>query len=221
MLLSLLLAAAPVAPAPLPASIPAPLGHFGDVVEPAPKGGMASTDPFFALGWDGCEDVVFPQRFATGASRALEQLQQALDHGAGSEKRLFTGKGVLAEVLHQLTGATLSEKGSCQAPKLVDGWKLPLVVAPKKLCDARAGERWLFAGAKPVAVISVQRPETGCRPRISAVLFDARGQARVRFHADWSAAMAVTLVGDRCRNLDFTFDGAQQAFIPSWSSCKR
>ncbi len=56
----------------------------------------------------------------------------------------------------------------------------------------------------------------GCRPRMSATLYDDRAQARVRYHADWSGTAEVEVLGDRCRRLRFRYDAAQRQFLPAW-----
>ena len=52
-------------------------------------------------------------------------------------------------------------------------------------------------------------------PRGSVVLFDGKGKPRLRYQADYAAALSVTVEGDGCQALDFTFDKATQRFLPS------
>ena len=165
-------------------------------------------------------------RFMGGAGRALEQLQQSLDRAPGSEKKLFGRKSVLGEVMKQLSTSRFEQKLSCPAAPLADGFKLELTSTPKKWCDAKAdatdGEFWFFSGKSAAAVISVQKGATDvCKPRLSTVLFDAKGVARVRLHADWGGAMSATLVGERCQLVDYVLDPDKQVFTPAWKSCKR
>ena len=56
---------------------------------------------------------------------------------------------------------------------------------------------------------------------LTAYLFDAKGVARVRLHADWGGAMSATLVGERCQLVDYVLDADKQVFTPAWKSCKR
>lgn len=226
-LLSSLALAAPPAP-PTLGAISAPLGHIGNVVDAPPKGGASDSDRVVLPKWEGCEPQgVYLMRFLSGASRALEQLQQSLDAGGpDAEKKLFGRKAALAEVMKQLSASRFEARTGCAASPLLDGYQLELAAAPRKWCEAKAdaseGEFWFFTQGKPAAVVSVQRGAgSPCKPRLSAVLFDARGAARVRLHADWAGAMSTTLVGERCQRVDYVLQTEQQAFSPSWKSCKR
>jgi hypothetical protein len=58
-------------------------------------------------------------------------------------------------------------------------------------------------------------------PRLSTVLFDARGAPRVRLHADWGGVLSTSLLGEKCQVVDYTFDSGKQVFVPAWKSCKR
>ena len=222
----LLLTAATPPPPPL-GEISAPFGHIGNVVDALPQGGVSDSDKLLAPKWEGCEPKgVYLMRFLGGASRALEQLQQSLDRSPGSEKKLFGRKAVLTEVMKLLGSSRFELKLGCAAGELGDGYKLELTAPPKKWCDAKAdaseGEFWFFSKNKPAAVISVQKGGTDvCKPRLSTVLFDGKGAARVRLHADWGGAVSATLVGDRCQLVDYTLDTDKQAFLPVWKSCKR
>lgn len=226
-LLSSLALAAPPAP-PTLGEISAPLGHIGNVVDAPPKGGASESDRVLLPRWEGCEPQgVYLMRFLSGAARALEQLQQSLDAGGpDAEKKLFGRKAVLGEVMKQLSASRLEAKTACAPSPLADGYRLELGAAPKKWCDAKAdateGEFWFFTNGKPAAVVSVQKGATNaCKPRLSSVLFDAKGAARVRLHADWAGAMSATLVGERCQAVDYALQSEKQAFSPSWKSCKR
>lgn len=216
MFLALILTAAPV----LPAEIQAPIGHFGSSIGKAPADGVSQADPFILLpGLECPADGFFPARFQAGLSRTLEQLQQSLDRAPGSEKKLFTRKGELAEVIKLLSASVFSaDKSDCTPIK---GWQLVTTAPPKKWCAADPYRPAYFTNEKPSWTVALGRNQDGCAALVSTVLFDAKGVARVRLHADWSGTTSVTLVGDRCQNVEFTFDTSKQAFIPSWSSCKR
>ncbi len=225
LLAALILAAPPVAPAL--GEISAPLGHIGNVVDALPKGGVSDSDKLVAPQWEGCEPKgIYLMRFMGGAGRALEQLQQSLDRAPGSEKKLFGRKSVLGEVMKQLSTSRFEQKLSCPAAPLEGGFKLELTATPKKWCDAKAdatdGEFWFFSGKSAAAVISVQKGATDvCKPRLSTVLFDAKGVARVRLHADWGGEISATLVGERCQLVNYVLDPDRQVFTPAWKSCKR
>lgn len=230
LLVSLVLSAPPKAPAPPPVPLPtisAPLGHFGAVVEPAPQR-TSDQDRVVLPAIPQCTaQGVFLMRMLGGMSRVLEQQQQWLDLTAGLEKKLFTRKAVLGEVMKHLSAARFEDQKACAAPTLGDGYKLELDQAPKKFCATGErgdglGEYWFFTGKKPAAVVSVQKGDPdACVLRISAILFDAKGAARLRVHGDWGAQLSATLVADKCRQVDFTFDAARQVFVPEIKSCKR
>lgn len=221
---SLLLAAAPP---PALGEISAPLGHIGNVVDVLPKGGESDTDKVVAPKWEGCEPKgVYLMRLMGGAGRVLEQLQQSLDRAPGAEKKLFGRKAVLTEVMKQLSTSKFEPKVGCAAPELAEGFKLELNGPPKKWCDAKSdaseGEFWSLSNGKPAAVIFVTKGGTdACKPRVSMVLFDAKGAGRVRVHADWGGAVSTTMVGERCQLVDYTLDAERQVFLPVWKSCKR
>lgn len=227
MLLALILAAAPPVPLQLP-NIPAPLGHVAGVVVDLQPGAVQGNDRPVLLKAEGCEtpQVAYLMRFLGGTIRAVEQLQGWLDR-SGQEKALFKGKQTLADVVRLLTDAKYEPRSDCAAPTLVDGFKLDLTAPPKKLCevadDRPAGDFWFFSKGKPSAVISVVNGSPdACKPRLSAVLFDSKGLARVRFHSDWGApSISANLLGDSCKSVDFTFDLAKEAFVPNWKTCKR
>lgn len=230
MVLALLSSFALAAPPPPPTlgEISAPLGHIGNVVDAPPKGGVTDSDRVVVPTFEGCEaQGVYLMRFLSGGARALEQLQQSVEAGGpDAEKKLFGRKGVLGEVMKQLGASRFEAKAGCAPSPLTDGARLELTAAPKKWCDAKPdaaeGEFWFFSNGKPAAVISVQKGATNpCKPRLSSVLFDAKGAARVRLHADWAGAMSATLVGERCQFVDYTLVTEKQAFSPNWKSCKR
>lgn len=227
MLAFVLLLAIHAAPPPTPAEISAPFGHIGNVVTPVPAGGIPGSDKVLLPAWEDCEpQAVWLMRFFSGTARALEQLQSSLDRAPGAEKRLFGRTGVLAELISRLGTAVFDARRDCSEPKLVDGFKLELTSPPKKWCDAPAdaqdGAFWFSSLKKPAAVVQLSAGgEKACRPRLSAVLFDLKGVARLRFHADWGGEVSATLVGERCQNIEYSFDRDRQVFVPAWKSCKR
>lgn len=228
LVLTLMVHAAPAVP-PQPSEIPAPLGHVGNAVAAPPTGGMSESDRVVVPKWEGCEaQGVYLMRFLGGSTRALEQLQQSLDRAPGAEKKLFGGKkSVLGEVMKNLANSKFEAKRSCESAKLIDGFKLELPAAPTKWCDLKGdeqdGEFWFFVKGKPAAVVVVTKgaEATVCKPRLSTVLFDAKGVGRVYFHADWGGELSATLSGEKCQLIDYGFDKEKQGFVPTWKSCKR
>jgi hypothetical protein len=145
----------------------------------------------------------------------------------GLEKKLFA-PGKLGEVAQLVASSAAAEQKLCAAPALVDGYKLDLARNADKLCPAqkgwRLGDFWWSKNGKPTAAVSVlpspAEAKDRCRPRLSVVLFDKAGVARVRLHADYGGVASVSLLGDKCVGLDFGFDEGAQAFVPTWRPTK-
>jgi hypothetical protein len=93
-----------------------------------------------------------------------------------------------------------------------------VTTAPKLCPGAGTNEVWLLEGKKPAALIRWESAKE-CLPRLSAVLFDAKGAARLRYDADFAGAAAATLIGDRCQ-IDLNFDASKQVFHPERRGCK-
>ena len=222
----LLLAAEPVRPLPM---LSAPLGHLGNVVDEPLTTGTPVEVKVVSGKLEGCDrdQAIYLTRAVSGTMAALQQLQDWLNRTPGLEKKLFS-VGKLAEVMKLVTGSSCSEQKLCTPPVLVDGFKLDLSKAGGKLCAAdhgfRTGDFWWTNGAMPAAVVSVAPSPAAakdrCRPRLSMILFDKTGVARVRLHADYGGTSSVSLLGDKCVGLDFSFDEASQTFVPTWRSPK-
>jgi hypothetical protein len=221
----LLLSAAPAPAAALP-EIQAPLGHIGNVVTEVPKGGVNVADKAVIATFDGCQpQAISLMAFLGGTMRAVEQLEGWLNQ-AGLQKKLFKKKDQLGEVVRLLTDARLEPKHACAALPVTAGFQVELADAARKWCPSppaqTTGDYWFFNKGKASAVVNVlPGAPDACKPRLSSVLFDASGQARVRFHADWGGQLSATLVGDGCQVVDFTFNTETQRFVPSLRRCKR
>ncbi|MBL9038200.1 MAG: hypothetical protein JNG84_06800 [Archangium sp.] len=219
-----------VAPLTLPSPPPeisAPLGRLGDVVEPVPPGGVDAVDKPILPVVEGCDanQVVYLLRMASGTARAVEQFQLWFDGMPGFEAKFFARKNVLGDVVRQLADSRLEPKRACKALPLQKGYQLELKTAPK-FCPAApgatTGDFWFFTKGKPAAVVSVVGGDLeACKLRLSATLFDTKGQARVRLHANWGGAASAQIIGDGCKVIDFTFVSATQTFVPTLNSCKR
>jgi hypothetical protein len=223
LLAALLVASAPVKLAP----ISAPLGHLGGVVEDVQPGGVSDSLVPVIFGPDGCTPrVVALSRFLGGAGRALEQLQRWMDSSPGFEASFFKKTERLSDVMRLLSAATPQRaKGACRAPPVRDGFKPTHSRVPKSFCasdpERTLGEYWFFSGETPAAVIRVApgTPEA-CAPRISSILFDSSGAARLRLSADWGGEVSAELLGDRCQLLEFRLDEKPHHFLPRRESCK-
>jgi hypothetical protein len=222
LLTALLLSAAP---RPLP-DIPAPLGHFGAVVEAIPAGGLPDNDRPVLLDAPGCPaQVVYLMRSLGGTIRAVEQLQQWLTR-SGLEKTLFTRTKVLAQVIRTLTDARADDRAACEPLPLREGYRLELVGPPARFCEVPAGRThgdfWFFTRQQPAAVVSVVNgPADACKPRLSTVLFDEKARPRVRLHLDAAGVPSAELLGDRCQLIDFTYNPDRLAFLASVRTCKK
>lgn len=225
LLMLALLAAAPVKPLPM---LPAPLGRLGNFVDAPPPGGVPADERIVVGTLDGCdrEQAFFLTRAVSGTLAAVQQLQDLLNQSPGLEKKLFA-KGKLAEVSQGVAASVAMDQQLCEPPALTDGFKLELSRNTGKLCPAqkgfRTGEFW-WARGKPTAVaLLTPAPAAApdrCRPRLSVVLFDKAGVARIRLHADYGSVASLSLLGDRCVGLDFAFDAGAQAFVPTWRPTK-
>ena len=220
----LILAAAPVkAPAPL-TNISAPFGHYGDVVEPAKAEG-APVDLPVKFAPEKCEvQVILLAHHVSGAMRSIEQITAWLKANA-LENKLFSRKDTLLETIALLGKSTLSAQRACTEFKTRNGYAVTMTDAPAEFCDAppgrATGDFWLMAGKKPAAVINIaQGAPNACKPRISTALFDSKAKVRLLVNLDWGGETSFTVIGDRCQNIDFTFDSATQEFVPKRISCK-
>jgi len=115
---------------------------------------------------------------------------------------------------------------ACKPPKLTDGYKVLLDKAPKKLCPDKEprgqGDFWFLNKKKPAAVVHVLPGDLdACRLRISTVLFDSKGKARVRLHANYGGKLSAELLGEGCKGVDFALDEATQTFRATLKPCKR
>lgn len=209
-----------VASSPLP-PLPGPLGHIGGVVAPAP--GDGAPDPQHGVVFQHAPScplqVVAYTRMLAGTVRAAEQMQAWLEP-LKLERQLFgSTKGTLAGVVGRVRTAKYVPRAPRQRPPLVDGAKLHYRKAPTLLAvalsgPAQEGEAWFVdERGRPVGVIHLAPGSTDvCRPRLSAVLFDVRGFARLRLHADWGGEVSAELVGDGGKEISFAFNRETQGF---------
>lgn len=232
MLLSSLIAVAVLA-APAPAQeLPLLAGDLPSLAQaagPPPPGGVRGGERVEVVRPKACgaDTAVHLSRVLQVSLHTLSKLQGWLDQTDGLEARLFSGKGRLAEVSKLVSGAEPSAR-LCTVPS-ADGWKLVPQKAPPSKCKAsevpagRLGDYWWTHAAKPAAVVAVSEPAPGadnCRPRVSAVLFDQTGKARLRFHSDLYAPPQFTLLGDRCQALEFSHDEKVSGFKATPTPCK-
>lgn len=218
------------APAPLP-PLPVPLGRLHDVLELENHTGAAASDEqAFVFEPVGCGHPVTINlsRLLGGTNHALGQLQDWLNLTTGLDRSLFGPTSRLTELVDRLSRAQYSAQKACAAPKPVGGYRLELMSAPK-LCAAsgasRATEHWFVSDGKPFAAVVVSsaapKAHDACLPRLSLVLFDAQGAARLRYHADYAGAVSASLMGERCQQIDFTLDQKAQAFTAVKARCPR
>lgn len=217
LLTAVLLAAAPAKGAAVPPPIQAPLGNISEALTPVPEGGHPLDNPWFARRLAGCDhdQAVYPLRYLGGVMDAVRTLDAWLRASPKQERRLF-GKAHLVDLVARVEKSALTPGKACEA---LGAFPLATAKAPR-LCEGQAdGEHWFVDGTVPAAVIRVGEAGAGardaCLPQVSVVLFDGKGKPRLRYQADYAAALSVTVEGDGCQALDFTFDKATQRFLPS------
>ena len=162
----------------------------------------------------------------------MEQLQPWLDKQPGLEHRLFGTNFKLADLQEFETVAIPAAKRACKAPPLAGGFQLGWLTVPK-LCDgAIAGPWgdywWTSRGTAAIAVAltapratpkgSTDEPPIACRPRLSVVLFDGKGQARLKWNAEYLGPLSVSLLAEKCQQIDFSLDVASVTFVPQLRS---
>jgi hypothetical protein len=59
-----------------------------------------------------------------------------------------------------------------------------------------------------------------CAVRVSTVFYDQTGKARLQVHNDLVGRESFTLLGDSCRNVDFTFDEKLNGYKARPTKCK-
>ncbi|MBL8950782.1 MAG: hypothetical protein JNK82_08405 [Myxococcaceae bacterium] len=202
-------APAPASPAPLP-DLPAPLGMLDKVLQ---EGG-ANGEKTVELTLPGCDHKVpvNASRFVGGTAYAMQQMVEWLYLTPGLK---VLEKATLDELTQGVTNGRFVEQKACGAlPK-------ELQKAPKLCAGAGKDQAWMVANDKPV--VSVRwAPASGadkCLPRLTGVLFDAKGVARVRYDADFGGAASGALLGDGCQ-ITFTFDAANEVFHAARRGCK-
>ena len=231
-------------PAPLP-PLPPPLGRIGDVVQKGATGGIPAGELAVTARFKGCAEdrTLFLTRYvAMGAALAGEHLQTWLSQQPALQKKLFGKKPRLAQALDKARSGSFFEGRACAKdqkapggfafPDLTKDGRLTLLLAPDLLCKnergpAGEGGVWLFAQNAQgnvtkkqfTAAVSVAPAKEGakdpCLPLVSAVLFDAEGKARLRYHADYNGAVEAEVLGDSCQTLRFRFDQGAGAFVPT------
>ncbi len=200
-----------------------PLALFpAAVVQDTAVDGVGAGDVQLVFGGAQCPTrAISVMRSLSASLTMIERVQQWLDANPGAEGKLFKQKGTLGEVLSFVSAGGRSPQHPCQPQKPVDGWKLNVDAAPK-LCEvaAPASEAWFLSGASATSAVRVSSAAAQeCQPRVSVALFDAKGKTRVRLHADFSAAMSATLLGDGCR-IELSWDVKAQRFKGQWKACK-
>ncbi|MFT3837073.1 MAG: hypothetical protein QM723_08760 [Myxococcaceae bacterium] len=224
----LLIALAAAAPKLEPIS--APFGYAGRIVT-EPGAPPAGTEKDVTVELPGCstQQTYHLTVLVNSALEAVKQLQPWLDKQPGLEHRLFGTSFKLADLQEFETVAIPAAKHACKAPPLGSGFQLPWTAVPK-LCDgAIAGpwgdHWWTSRGTAAIAVAltaprvpkkgaPAEDPPLACRPRFSVVLFDAKGNARLKWNAEYLGELSVSLLAEKCQQVDFTLDVPSVAFVP-------
>jgi hypothetical protein len=222
------LAAAVLLAAPSLGELPpltAELPSLKDLPKPAGQGGQNAGEHLVTMKTTACAEgaQLDVTRVVQVALRTVERLQGWLDANPGLEEKLFATRGQLGEVAKLAAGSRVEPGGFCTLP-VDEKWKLsPPAVLPATCKGGKGGaaglSTWWSHGGKP-AIASKVSSHTGCKPRVSMVLFDQAGKARLKFHSDLENPPSFTLLGDQCRNVDFAFDEKANGFTARASSCK-
>jgi len=198
------------APPPALPDLPAPLGMLDKVLEPGAANGEKSTE----ISLPGCSQKVPVNlsRFVAGTAYAMQQMVEWLY--LAPELKPFPA-GALDEVTQGLTGAAFADQRSCAAlPK-------ELAKAPKLCAGTAADQAWMVANGKPVASVrwAAGSGSDKCLPKLTGVLFDGKGVARIRYEADFGSAASGALLGDKCE-VKFSFDAKNEVFHAARRGCK-
>lgn len=212
-LLTVFLLAAP-APGPALPDLPAPLGMLDGVLA---KG--SGNDRTVEISLPDCDHKVPVNlsRFIGGTGYAMQQMVEWLNLTPGLT--VFP-QGALAEVTAGITQGAFTDTKACGAvPRDV-------AKAPAKLCPGVAADHaWMLVGGKPAALVrwgaSAGKGEAArCLPKLTGVLFDGKGVARIRYEADFGAAAGGALLGDALCRVTFTFDPKTEVFHAARKGCK-
>jgi hypothetical protein len=217
------------AAAPKLEPIPPPFGYAGRIVtEPGPAPTGTEKDVSVALPGCDAKQTYHLTVLVNSALKAVEQLQPWLDKQPGLEHRLFGAGFKLADLQEFETVAIPAAKRACKAPALASGYQLSWLTLPK-LCDGAIagpwGDHWWSSRGTPAVAVALTAPRTApkgekedppieCRPRFSVVLFDAKGNARLKWNAEFLGPLSVTLFGEKCQEVDFALDVSSMAFVP-------
>jgi hypothetical protein len=208
-LLLLLLAAAPDVPAP---DLPAPLGQLDHVLERPQK--SAGAEQVVDLTLRGCDHAV-PLNLSRMLAGTAFAMQQMLDWARQNLPQGLPPPAVLEALGAGVRDGTFAATKACKA--------LPReVAAAVKLCPGAAPDQaWLLAGGRAAALVrwSAGSGKDRCLPKVTGVLFDAKGVARVRYDADFGGAAAGALDFEGCQ-VTFTYDATNEVFHAGVRGCK-
>ena len=142
-------------------------------------------------------------------------MQQMLEWMRANVPQGMPPQAVLDEVGAGVREGHFTQSKACAAlPR--DVTKAP------KLCDGAAKDHAvLVANGKPAALVrwSAASGANKCAPRVTGVLFDAKGSARIRYDADFGGNAGGAVLADKCQ-VTFTYDAAREVFHPSLRGCK-
>jgi hypothetical protein len=225
------LAAAPIPWNELPVVKP-PLGSLNEVVTLVPDSGLPNEERVEIVQLPGCPQpqAFWLTRFALGAAMAGEKLDAWVRHN-NLTAQVFTRPNVLTTAVDGIRKSAPRSHGACPPTRdgwLLDAWKvssLPKTCAEKSTSEDAGIQAPVSAPVwfgipkgRLTAVVTYGPPsadaQSPCRPRMSAVLFDDRGVARLRYHTDFDDMVTADLVGDGCIELRFTLDEHGRGFRP-------
>jgi hypothetical protein len=183
----------------------------GALTRPAKNNGL---EHVVELSLPGCDHEVplNTTRIVAGTAFAMQQM---LEWMRANVPQGMPPQAVLDEVSAGVREGQFADSKACKAlPRDVTS-------APKLCAGAAKDHAWLVANGKPAALVrwSAASGANKCAPKVTAVLFDAKGAARIRYDADFGGNAGGALLADKCQ-VTFTWDAAREVFHPSLRGCK-
>lgn len=200
-----------------------PLGELVDVVTAAPTSGVPGSERVVVAKLPGCERVqaFWLTRFALGSAVAGRQINDWLSKQPALKRSLF-GKADVLNQAGQRSRRTSPRPSACAGST---GWRLAADDVGDRECagaiSTLPADHLFEDKGRVAAVVRLTPADEGakdrCRPKLSALLADDKGVARLAVHADFGGAMSVEVFGNNCDVLAFEFDTASRSFLPKRS----
>lgn len=207
-----------------------PADRFERVIELEPRGGVPGNSLLARTQWKGCDEnnVIHVARFLAATAAVGEKIQVWLDgvretSPRGLGKHLFGGRARLTEAVRRARSSAFHPEFSCKDMPFLKEKRLATTRVPLKGCGTRKTKTsiqptdyWFSIGQAMAAVVTVHPGNDAhrCLPRMSGVLFDESGTARLRVHVDYAQGLEAELLGDGCRSVQFLKAKDGKSFLP-------